>query len=72
MAQLEETLQFDSRSLENSSDQLMELEGKTHSLRKRVETAKKNNQIAKKILKDLLFTKEEFEEQTRKTLIKKI
>ena len=68
MAQLEEALEFDSRSLENSSDQMMELEGKTQSLRKRVETAKKNKQIAKKMLKDLLLDKEEVEDQKKKTL----
>ena len=51
---------------------MMELEGKTQSLRKRVETPKKNKQIAKKMLKDLLLGKEEVEEQKKKALIKKI
>ena len=63
MTKLQEALQADGQSLENSSNQLMELEKKLQSLRKRVETAEKNEQITEKMLKDLLLNKEEVEEQ---------
>jgi len=72
LAKLEEALQTDGRSLENSSNQLMELEEKMQSLRKRVETAEKNEQITEKMLKDLLLNKEEVEDQKKETTIKKM
>jgi len=72
MAQIEKALQTEGRSLENSFNQLMELEEKTQSLRKRVETAKKDEQFKEKMLKDLLLNKEEVEEQKKETKIKKM
>ena len=70
MTKLQEALQSDGQSLENSFNQLMELEKKTQSLRKRVETAKKGEQITEQMLKDLLLNKEEVEQQ--KATIKKM
>ena len=72
MTKLQEALQADGQSLENSSNQLMELEKKLQSLRKRVETAKKDEQITEQMLKDLLLNKEEVEQQKKEAAIKKM
>jgi len=72
LAQLEEAYQSDGQSLENSLQQLKELEEKTHSLRKKIETAKKDEQFKEKMCKDLLLNKREVEEQKKETKIKKM
>ena len=50
----------------------MVVEKKTQSLRKRVETVKKDEHITCHMLKDLLLNKEELEQQKKETTIKKI
>ena len=72
LSHLEEDVQSDCRSLEDSSNKLMEHEAKLISVLTRIEIFKKNVQIGEDDVKDVLLNLVEFEKQKIKTLNRKM